>query len=180
MQDQTTKVVTEKVRFSYCHIHTPKAIDENSEPKYSVSILIRKKDVKTLKKINAAIEVAVVDFKTKNGGKIPKNFKLPLRDGDDEREDDENYEGCYFISASSKNRPGILDENGQRIINSEDFYSGCYGRAALNFYSFNVSGNKGVACGLNNLQKLEDGENLGGCGASAEQDFGYDEDDDLM
>lgn len=179
----TTKVVSpkkSKVRFSYAHVFEPVAANEGEKPKYSVSILIDKDDKALIKQINDAVEAAAQQGKdSKFGGKVPKNLKLPLRDGDEEREDDPAYENKYFLNASSFRKVGILDETGQDIIDPDDFYSGCYGRFSVNFYPFNVSGNKGVACGLNNLQKLEDGERLSG-GSSAASDFGYDEDDDLM
>lgn len=170
-----TKVITGKVRFSYAHVHKAIAISEGQEPKFSVSILIPKKDKATLAKIDAAIKVAIEEGKAKWGNKIPKNLKTPLRDGDEEREEDPAYEGCYFINASSKTRPGIVDENREAIMSEDEFYSGCYGRASINFYGFNVSGNQGIAAGLNNLQKLEDGERLAG-GSSAEDDFNDDDD----
>jgi len=171
-----TKVVTGKVRFSYAHVFEPKAIEEGQTPKYSVSLIIPKKDKATLAKINEAIAAALEEGKTKKfGGKLPAVWKNPLRDGDAERPDDENYAGAFFINANSTNKPGLVDANTNAIINKEDFYSGCYGRASVNFYAFNTSGNKGVACGLNNLQKLEDGERLGGGASTAEEDFGSDD-----
>ena len=171
-----TKVVTGKVRFSYAHVFEPKAIEEGQTPKYSVSLIIPKSDKTTIAKIKAAIAAALEEGKTKKfGGKLPAVYKNPLRDGDAERPDDENYAGSYFINANSTNKPGLVDENTNAIINKEDFYSGCYGRASVNFYAFNTSGNKGVACGLNNLQKLEDGERLGGGASTAEEDFGSDD-----
>lgn len=173
----TTKVITGKVRFSYAHVFEPSAIEEGQEKKYSVSIIIQKKDTKTLNKIKEAIKAAAEEGKAKFGGTVPKNYKNPLRDGDEEREDDENYAGCMFINANSTRKPGLVDEDLNPIMDKDDFYSGCYGRASVNFYAFNVSGNKGVACGLNNLQKLEDGERLGGGASSAEDDFGADGDD---
>lgn len=172
-----TKVVTGKVRFSYAQVHEPYAMNEGDKKKYSVSILIDKRDKKTLDKIDKAVKAAIEDGKAKFGNKIPKNLKMPLRDGDEEREDDENYAGKMFVNAASGNKPGLVDENLNTIIEKEDFYSGCYGRASLNFYAFNTSGNKGIACGLNNLQKTEDGESLSG-GSSAEEDFS--ENDDLL
>ena len=174
----STKVITGKTRFSYAHVFEPSAIEEGQEKKYSVSIIISKDDTKTLDKIKAAIAAALEEGKAKFGGKIPKSYKNPLRDGDDERPDDENYENAMFVNANSSRKPGLVDENLDPIIDKDDFYSGCYGRASVNFYAFNVSGNKGIACGLNNLQKLEDGVRLSGGGASAEEDFGSD--DDLM
>ena len=171
------KVITGKVRFSYAHVFEPSAAQEGQEKKYSVSLLIPKKDKATIKRIEEAVAAAKEEGKVKFGGKIPNNLKLPLRDGDDEREDDPNYEGMMFVNATSKNKPGIVDENLDAIMDKEDFYSGCFGRASVNFYPFNVSGNKGIACGLNNLQKMEDGDRLSG-GPSAEDDFG--EADDLM
>lgn len=165
----STKVVTGEVRFSYAHVFEPASI-EGSEPKYSVSILIDKKDKKTLERIKAAIEAAKQAGLSKFGGKVPANLKLPLRDGDTEREDDEVYAGKYFINANAKTKPGLVDKGGNPIIDTTEFYSGCYGHASITFYAFNTSGNKGIACGLNNLMKTRDGEMLGGR-ASAEDDF---------
>lgn len=182
----STKVVTGEVRFSYAHVFEPASI-EGSEPKYSVSILIDKNDKKTLSRVKAAIEAAKQAGISKFGGKVPANLKLPLRDGDTEREDDEVYAGKYFINANAKTKPGIVDKGGNPIIDTTQFYSGCYGHASITFYAFNTSGNKGIACGLNNLMKTRDGEMLGGR-ASAEDDFadlidsdfGGDDDDDIF
>lgn len=169
------------VRFSYAHVFKPVSVDSNSEPKFSVAILISKKDKETIETIKRAVEAAKELGKSSWGGKIPANLKTPLRDGDVERPDDENYAGMYFLNASSKNKPGIVDEDRNDVLDAEDFYSGCYGRVSVNFYPFNVSGNRGVAAGLNNLQKLRDGDRLSG-GPSASDDFGddYDDSDDLM
>ena len=146
------------------------------KPKYNISILIDKSDKKTIDKINAAIEEAKEEGKKKWGGTIPKKLKLPLRDGDEEREEDEAYQGHFFINANSTKKPGIVDADLNPIMDKDEFYSGCYGRASINFYPFDAAGNKGIAVGLNNLQKMEDGERLAG-GSSAEDDFGSDEDD---
>lgn len=172
-----TKIITGKVRFSFVHVFEPTSITEDQTKKYSVSIIIDKKDKATLKKIEGAIAAALEQGKSKFGGKIPKKYKQPLRDGDEEREDDEAYQGSFFLTANSVRKPQIVDENLDEIMDKDDFYSGCYGRASLNFYAFDQAGNKGIACGLNNLQKLEDGERLGGAVSSAQDDFGSAEDD---
>ncbi len=182
----STKVITGEVRFSYAHVFEPASI-EGSEPKYSVSILIDKKDKKTLERIKAAIEAAKQAGLSKFGGKVPANLKLPVRDGDTEREDDPVYAGKYFINANAKTKPGLVDKGGNPIIDTTEFYSGCYGHASITFYAFNTSGNKGIACGLNNIMKTREGEMLGGR-ASAEDDFadlidsdfGDDDDDDIF
>ena len=177
----TTKVITEKVRFGYAHVFEPKAMTEGSAPKYSVSLIIPKKDKKTLDKIKAAIARATEEGKTSKWlGKVPKNLKTPLRDGDEEREDDEVYAGMMFLNANSSTKPGLVNEDLDPILDKDDFYSGCYGRASINFYAYDSNGSKGIACGLNNLQKLEDGERLAGIVSSAEEDFGSSQDDDLM
>lgn len=173
----TTKVITGKVRFSYAHVFEPQSIEEGGDKKYSVNLIISKDDKATLDKINKAIEAAKQQGKsTKFSGKIPPNLKVPLRDGDIDRPDDEVYENSYFINASSKSKPGIVDANRDELMTRDEFYSGCFGRASINFYPFNVSGNRGIAAGLNNLQKLEDGEPLSG-GSSAADDFADDADD---
>jgi hypothetical protein len=179
-QMQATKVVTGKVRFSYLNVFRPKAINDSSDEKYSVSLIIPKTDTETIAKCEAAIKAAMEMGKAKWGGKIPKGLKTPLRDGDEER-DDEAYAGCMFINASARTKPGLIGKNRQQITDEEELYSGCYGRASINFYPFDASGNRGVAAGLNNLLKLEDGEPLGGR-QSAENDFAeyLEEEDDLF
>lgn len=164
-----TKVTTGKVRLSYAHIFEPHAIEGN-EPKYSVSVIIPKTDTKTLQAIKEAVAEAKDQGKSKWNGKVPGNIKTPLRDGDVEREDDEAYSGCYFLNANSKNKPGVVDQNVQPILDATEVYSGCYARLTLNFYAYNANGNKGIAAGLGNIQKLEDGEPLGGF-TRAEDDF---------
>lgn len=180
--EATSKVTTGKVRFCYANVFEPTAMNEGETPKYSVCILIPKSDEVTLNKIKKAIEVAKEQGRGKiadKNGKVPANIKTPLRDGDIEREDDPNFEGCYFLNASSTRKPGIVNRSLEPIMSKDEFYSGCYGRASLNFYAYNVN-SKGIAAGLNNLQKLEEGEPLAG-GSSAEEDFGGENafDDDL-
>lgn len=181
--ESPTKVITGKVRFSYLHVFEPWSIEEGQEKKYTVSLIIKKDDKATLGKINKAINAAKELAKAKYGGKLPAKFKLPLNDGDIDRPEDEAYAGCYFVNANCKTKPGVVDRDCNPILDQDEIYSGCYGRASITFYPFEVSGNKGIACGLNNIQKLKDGEPLGGR-VAAEVDFadGYedDEDDDLL
>lgn len=183
--ENSTKVVTGKVRFCYVNVFEPTAMNEGDTPKYNICVLIPKTDTKTLEKINKAIEAAKQAGKAKladKNGRIPANLKLPLRDGDEERPDDPAFEDHYFINANSMRQPSIVDRSLNPIMSRDEFYSGCYGRASINFYAFNVS-SKGIAAGLNNLQKLEDGEMLAG-GSTAEEDFGGEnavkDDDDMM
>ena len=178
METNSTKVITGKVRFSYANVWQPKSINGGDE-KYSVSLIIPKKDKQTVAEIQAAIELAKKEGATKFGGKVPASLKLPMRDGDVDRPDDEAYKGCYFVNANSKDRPGIVDQNVKPLLDQTEFYSGCYGRASITFYAFNQNGNKGIACGLQNLQKLSDGEPLSGR-SRAEDDFTTAEDDDFL
>lgn len=169
-----TKVITGKCRLSYAHIFTPKAINGEGPEKYSASVIIPKSDTVTLKKISDAINAAIQDgITSKWGGKKPRNLKTPLRDGDEEHSDDPAYKGCMFLNANSNRKPGVVDINRQPLYDDEDVYSGCYCRFSLGFFPFAVSGNAGVAVGLNNIQKICDGERLGGA-ASAEDDFSDD------
>ena len=177
------KVITGvDTRWSYANVWEPKSINGGT-PKYSVSLIIPKSDTKTIEKVRAAIQAANEEGQSKlkgNGKTVPqlKVLKTPLRDGDLERPDDEAYANSYFINANSASAPGIVDADRQPIIDHSEVYSGVYGRASINFYAFNSNGNKGIACGLNNLQKIRDGESLGGK-SRAEDDFN-DEDDDFL
>lgn len=164
-------------RISFANIWEPKAINGGDE-KYSVSCLIPKSDKKTIARIQKAVEAAKEDGKTRKwGGKIPPNLKLPLRDGDIDRPDDENYEDCYFLNASSKDAPQVVDRKVNPVLDPMMVYSGCYCNVSVNFYAFNANGNRGVAAGLGNIQFVRDGERLSGK-ASADADFDALEDDD--
>ena len=180
----TTKVITgPNTRFSYLNANDPKSIN-GSIPKYSASLIIPKEDTVTINKIKSAIEQAYKEGESKlkgNGKSVPalSTLKTPLRDGDLERPDDEAYKNAYFVNANSPHKPGVVDGNRQEIIDTSELYSGIYGRASITFYAFNSNGNKGIACGLNNLQKLRDGEPLGGR-TRAEDDFATEDDDDFL
>ena len=177
-----TKVITGRVRLSYANLFEPKSI-QGSEPKYSVSLIIPKSDKQMVKAIQEAIENAKERDKAKWNGKVPPALKTPLRDGDEERPEDEVYEDSYFLNANSKTAPGVVGlekdaASGKAIkLGEEDVYSGCYARVSVNFYGFNAAGNKGIACGLGNVQKIDDGERLGG-GASADDEFDFEEAED--
>lgn len=178
-----TKVVI-PARFSYLYVWEPKIAPGATTPKYSVALLIKKSDTALVAQIQAAIKEAYEGGVTKFGGKLPTVWKNPLRDGDAERPEDENYTGMWFINANSNDAPEVFsryagpDGKPALITDKKQVYSGCYGKASVNFYAFNTNGNKGVAAGLNGIQKLEDGEPLSGGGSSA-GDFDTDSPDPL-
>jgi hypothetical protein len=178
------KVITGKnTRWSYTSVWEPKSINGGT-PKYSVSLIIPKSDKATVQKVKAAIEAAYKEgeAKLKGSGKSAPplaSLKTPLRDGDIDRPDDPAYENAFFINANSATAPGIVDAQCNPVLNRSDVYSGVYGRASITFYAFNSNGNRGIACGLNNLQVMRDGEPLGGR-ASAESDFATDDEDDFL
>lgn len=173
------KVITgSETRWSYCNVWQAKSIN-GGILKYSVSMIISKTDTVTVEKIKKAIQAAYEEGQAKlkgNGKSVPalSVIKTPLRDGDAERPDDEEYKNCYFINANSSTVPGIVDANRNTIIDSSEVYSGVYGRASISFYAFNSNGNKGISRGLNNLQKIRDGEPLGGR-SREEDDFATDD-----
>ena len=156
----STKVVTGIVRLSYANVWEPTSVNGGT-PKYGVSLIIPKSDKKTITAINKAIDAAIQAGISKFGGKIPNKaaLKLPLRDGDAER-DDEAYANSYFVNANSPTAPQIVDRAVQPILDRSEVYSGCYAKVSINFYAFNSNGNRGIACGLGNIQKIRDGEPL--------------------
>jgi len=170
-----TKVII-PCRISFANIWEAKSIN-GGEEKYSVSCVIPKSDKKTIAKIQKAVEAAKEDGKTRKwSGKIPPNLKLPLRDGDIDRPDDENYQDCYFLNATSKDAPQVVDRKVNPVLDPMMVYSGCYCNVSVNFYAFNANGNRGVAAGLGNVQFVKNGERLSGK-ASADADFDALEDD---
>lgn len=175
-----TKVITgTNTRLSYFHGWEPVSINGGAE-KYSTAVLIPKSDKKTIDAIEKAIDAAIEEGIAKFGGKKPNKaaIKLPLRDGDIER-DDEAYKGHYFINANSTNPPQIVDQRVQPILDRSQVYSGCYARVSINFYAFNSNGNKGVAAGIENIQFVRDGDPLGGK-TSASDEFETLADDDFL
>jgi len=178
------KVITgPNTRWSYANVWEPKSINGGT-PKYSISLIIPKTDTKIVARIKSAIEAAYLEGEAKlkgNGKAVPPlaAIKSPLRDGDIERPDDAAYENAYFINANATTAPGIVDADRNPILTRSEVYSGVYGRASISFYAFNSNGNRGIACGLNNLQKVCDGEPLGGK-ISAENDFATDDDADFL
>jgi hypothetical protein len=168
-----TNIRIGEVRFSYAHVFEPRQSDNGGDAKYSVCILIPKTATDILDMVKAAIGAATEKGKTsKWGGKVPGRMNSPLRDGDEEDKGPE-YEGMYFLNCSSKTKPGVrVLENGKVVeaLDTEDFYSGCWGAVTVNFFPYDSNGNKGVGVGLNNVIKTRDDERLAG-GATAEQDF---------
>lgn len=169
-----TKIITDVCRLSYANIWQAKSINGGT-PKYSTSILIPKSDTKTIAKVKAAIQAAYEEGEGKlkgNGKSVPPlaSLKTPMRDGDTERPDDEAYAGHWFLNANSNTAPGVVDANREPIYDTSEIYSGVYARVSLSFYAFNSNGNRGIACGLQNIQKVRNGESLGGK-TKAEEDF---------
>ena len=177
------KVITGKdTRLSYEHVWEPASIN-GGNPKYSACVMWPKTDEVTTRKVNDAIEAAYREGESRlkgSGKAVPPMtaIKNPLRDGDLDRPDDPAYAGMWFVNANSDRVPGIVDLACNTIIDRSEVYSGCYCRVSMTFYAFNSNGNRGIACGLNNLQKVRDGEQLGGR-ISAEAEFaGLLDDDD--
>lgn len=170
-----TKVVTGEVRLSYVNLFEPRAIVEGGPLKYGLSILIDKNDKAQVKQIQDAIDKLIKDEQGILKG--TKGLTTPLRDGDEEK-DNAEYEGMMFMNVNTKDKPVVVDENRQDIINPREIYSGCFGRVSMNLFAYNQAGNKGIAVALNSVQKLSDGEALGGTytRASVDEDFG----DDLL
>lgn len=176
MATKPTQIVTGKVRLSYAHLFKPYAHNPGQEPKYSVTILVSKTDTVTKAGIDRAIEAAKQEGMTsKWGGQMPPVVKTPVHDGDKTRQNGQPFgdecKGCWVINASSKQAPAVVDQAVQPILDQSEVYSGMYARVSINFFAYNSNGNNGIGAGLNNVQKLADGEPLGGR-TTAEEDFG--------
>lgn len=185
----STQITTGKVRFSYCSLFESRAAVAGGQETYSVTLLIDKGDKHTLSKIKAAITEAKQIYLQKNSGKkLPSELKTTLHDGDGERPNGGDFgpecKGCYVMTVSSRNKPVLVDKNKVPITDPQELYSGCYGRAIINFYVYDTNGNKGVSAGLNGVMKLHDGEPLsGGVVTDSDWDDGWEDDendDDLL
>lgn len=172
-----TRFTTGKVRLTYAFLWKPRPADEENQrtEKFSTSLLIPKTDQQTIQLFNAALQNAIIQGQQKGlwGAALPSNFKVPLRDGDAEcAEKGEEYAGHWFLNASSTRRPQIVDINRNDIWEESDVYSGCYARVCINLFPFNQKGNRGIGCCLEAVQKICDGEALGGVPVDVNEAFG--------
>lgn len=178
--ENMTNVTTGEVRFSYVHLFKPYAAMQGQEEKYSCTVLVPKSDADTMARINAAIEAAKQKGITdKWNGVCPPIVSTPVYDGDGVRPSDgmafgPECKGHWVFAASAKADypPEIVDKMGNPIINQSEVYSGMYGRVNVTFFPYSFGGKKGIGCGLGPVQKLRDGEALGGSAPSAAQAFG--------
>ena len=180
-----TKVITGKVRFSFVNIFEPKEDASGGNPKYSVTLLIPKSDTATLNKIKEAMTEARENFCKRNGASaLPQKPNHTLHDGDGVRDSGDPYgpecKGCYVITVSSKQKPVIVDSFRNPITDPAEVYSGCYGRAAINFYGYNANGKKGISAGLLSIQKLHDGDPFGTVGSADDFADDFKDEDDLL
>lgn len=182
--DTTVSCTIGVVRFSYANVWKPRKNDDGSE-KYGLAVLIKKTDKKTISQVKKAVQAAATNKKGLEKLKGKKNWRNPLRDGDEEKAGDGAYEGHYFFNCNSDRQPGIVDKDREEIIDQRLFYSGCFGYVSVNFAAYNEKGNAGVGVYLNHVMKTKDGPPLTGGGGSAEDAFADieidedDEDDDL-
>lgn len=184
----STQITTGKVRFSYCNLFTPKAAQGSDQEKYSVTLIIPKSDKATLAKIKGAMDAAKALYLQKNAGKkLPIDLKSTIHDGDVERPNGSDFgdecKGSYVMTVSSKNPPVLVNADKTPLTDQQELYSGCYGRAIINFYVYDTAGNKGISAGLNGIMKLYDGEPLTGgivTDADWDDDWADDDMDDLL
>lgn len=154
---EAKKVVTPEFRVSFPAVFEPKAFQGNA-PKYSVVMLFDKKtDLTSVKK--AVFNAATEKWGAKD--KWPKGLRLPFRDGD-EKGDKQGYAGCIYVTATSKDQPGLVGPTRQAILNPKDFYAGCYARAEIIAFAYDKVGNRGVSFSLQNIQKMRDGASFSG------------------
>lgn len=178
--ENLTNVTTGTVRLSYVHLFKPYAHMQGQEEKFSCTILVPKSDAETMARINAAIEAAKQKgIAEKWNGQCPPIVPTPVYDGDGVRPSDgmafgQECKGHWVFTASAKADypPEVVDKNLNPIINQSEVYSGMYARVNVNFYPYAFGGKKGIGCGLGPVQKINDGEALGGSAPSAAQVFG--------
>lgn len=172
-------ITINNVRFSYCNLFEPKPPLNNplGEPKYSVTVLVPKTNTAAKAAIDQAIAQAIeLGVANKWNGVRPPVPAVPVHDGDGVRPSDgqpygEECKGCWIFTASSKQAPFVVDGQVQNIIDPRLVYSGMWGNISVNFFPYTNTGKKGIGCGLNGVQKIRDGEPLGGARVTAQDAF---------
>ena len=183
-KDPTVVITGKNTRFSYCNLKEPKSINGGT-PRYGTALVVSKDDKQTVKALQdgqrAAYEKNKDRLKNKNGSIPPlESIKLAIRNGDLDRQDDPVYANCIFVNANSETQPKLYDANGLEIMDRSEIYSGCYGKAAVQFFVFNTNGNRGIGCHLLAVQKIRDGEPLGGVNVTIADFMEQDDDEDLL
>jgi hypothetical protein len=154
--------VTPEFRVSFPNVFRAKSMNDDSKPKFSIVMLFDKKT--DLKELKRAVHFAATEKWGSDKTKWPKKLKMPFRDGDVDKPDVPGYKNAIFVGASASEGypPGVVDQRRQPIVNEADFYAGCFARAQLYAYTYEVKGNVGVTFGLNHIQKIKDGEKFSG------------------
>jgi hypothetical protein len=151
------RVLTPVFRVSFPNVFKAVAFQEGQDPKYSLTMLFPKNMSKEeLAKFAAMKNLVEEAVKDKWGDKVPRNLRSPFRDGSEK--DFPGYENVVFCSASSKQKPSVVNEDAEPIMESSDFYPGCYAQAYLTAFAYDTAGNRGVAFGLSTVQKVKNGE----------------------
>ena len=160
-------------RFSYAHVFTPRKNEQSGDLKYDCCIIVDKNDKQAMQLVTDAVEAAKALY-TEKFGKPKGKLKTVVHDGDEDKPDDTSVANCIYINASSKRKPGVKMMDAGLLVDAldeEDFYSGCYGAADINFFPYSAPTANGIGCGLNNILKLEDGDRLGGGSRNADAAF---------
>lgn len=167
---------TPTFRVSYPNVFKAKKNDLNGKDEFSVVALFKKgEDLTALK---AAAAKAITDKWGPDKFKWPQNLRTPFRLQEERAKEVDgkrilpagHEEGAVFLNLKSSQRPGVVDQNVQDILDESQFYAGCFARASVNAYAYDQKGNRGVSFGLGNIQKVKDGEPLGNR-ARPEADF---------
>lgn len=171
------EVKTPRGTAAYAYVHKPqKAMDDGKADQYSLTLIWEPDDPKLAKLREAIVEVATKKFGAKAKQMLEKGqLRSPIRDGSEK--DSEAFEGRVFLTARSNDKPEVVDEEAEPIIDPMDFYSGCQARALLWLFAYDKAGNRGIGAILNGVQKLADGERLSGRRPAREA---FSEDDDSL
>lgn len=174
---ESTRITINRARLSYAHLFKPHAMNPGQEAKYSVALLIDKKNELMISQIEQAIELAILKGQEKFQwkGSALKNLTLPLHDGDVDKEEDTNYAGTRYLNAKNTRKPKVFNEYKDEVVDESEVYSGCYAKAVVNFYPYDMMGKRGIGVSLEGIMKIEDGDPLGGGKPVTLADF---EDDD--
>lgn len=160
-------------RLSYPKLFKPES-SFGKDPQYSCELVIPKDS--DLSKLKAAM-AAAVNEKWPDPKKRPK-LKNPLRDGDEDKPNNEQYEGSYFIAARGKNKPAVVI--GKDMIPCESESEVYPGRKAaisvtaspFEFKDENGGSARGVKLFLNSVMLLaKDDVRWGGAVGDPETDF---------
>lgn len=168
------KLTIKNVRIAFPSLFKAQQVQGQGEPRFSVALLIPR-DHPQVDEINKALAQSAKDKWAAKADAVVKQLKaqdrLALHDGD-LKENYDGFPGNYFISASSKTRPLVINRDKSPIAEEDGIvYAGCYANVSIELWAQDNQFGKRINASLRGVQFYKDGDAFTGGGAASVDEF---------